>query len=139
MLEWFYTNETLLWWMFFISIVLFVVTLITVPIVLIRLPEDYFSFPERHRIHWKHPNRLLRIALLIIKNLAGIILILLGLAMLVLPGQGLLTIVIGLVLLNFPGKYKLERWLTSRPAVLRSINWIRVKAGKAELLDKPVK
>ncbi len=139
MLEWVYSNETLLWWLFLFSMVSFVVTLVTVPVVLIRLPEDYFLYPERHPIYPRHQNRLLRIILLMIKNVAGIIFLLIGIALLVLPGQGLLTILIGLALINFPGKYKLERWLISRPAVLKSINWIRVKAGKTRLLDKPVK
>lgn len=119
--------------MFFASIVAFVVTLITVPVILIRLPEDYFSFPQRHRIEPENHNGLLRVLLIGFKNLTGLIFILLGIAMLVLPGQGLLTILIGAALLNFPGKYKLERWLISRPAVLRSINWIRTRAGKSEL------
>ena len=136
MLDWVYSNETLLWWLFLFSMV---VTLVTVPVVLIRLPEDYFLYPERHPIYPRHQNRLLRIILLMIKNVAGIIFLLIGIALLVLPGQGLLTILIGLALINFPGKYKLERWLISRPAVLKSINWIRVKAGKTRLLDKPVK
>ncbi len=136
MLDWFYNNETLLWWLFFFSIASFLITLITVPIVLIRLPKDYFSFPERHRIRWKNQNQFLQIILFIAKNLLGLLLVLLGIAMLVLPGQGLLTIIIGLILLEFPGKYKLERWLINRRSILQSINWIRVKAGKEELLDK---
>lgn len=139
MLDWIYNNETLLWWLFLFSIVSFVVTLVTVPIVLIRLPDNYFNFPERHPIYSKHRNHALRVILLVVKNVAGVIFVLIGIALLVLPGQGLLTILIGLALLDFPGKYKLERWLISRPAVLQSINWIRVKAGKAQLLDKPVK
>ena len=135
MFDWIYNNETLLWWLFFFSITSFIVTLIAVPFVLIRLPEDYFSFPERHRTRWKSRNQLLHIALIVIKNLLGLVLVMLGIAMLVLPGQGLLTIIIGLILMDFPGKYRLERWAITRPAVLQSINWIRVKAGKPELFD----
>ena len=56
-----------------------------------------------------------------------------GIAMLVLPGQGLLTIVVGIVLLNFPGKYRLERWLATRSPVWRSLNWLRRRAGRPEL------
>ncbi len=134
MLDWFYNNETLVWWLLAFSIFSFLATLIVVPFVLVRLPEDYFSFPLRHRIRWKNQNPFLRIALLIVKNLLGLIFILLGILMLVLPGQGLLTIVIGLVLLEFPGKYKVERWLVSRQTVLKVINWIRTKAGKKAFL-----
>lgn len=133
MLDWFYANETLLWWMFIVSILAFVVTLITVPVILIRLPEDYFCFRQRHPFYTKNQNQLLRLVLIIFKNIFGIIFVLLGIAMLVLPGQGLLTILIGVALLDFPGKYKLERWFISRPAVLRSINWIRARAGKREM------
>ena len=50
--------------------------------------------------------------------------------MLILPGQGILTILIGLFLMNFPGKFKLERKLIAMPKVLKSLNWIRTKAGK---------
>ncbi len=134
MLEWIYNNETLSWWLLAISVFSFMATLVAVPIVLVRLPEDYFSFTNRHRMIWRNPNTCLRVLLFLIKNLSGVIFILLGILMLVLPGQGLLTILIGLVLLEFPGKYRLERWVVNQPVVLRSINWVRLKAGKAKLI-----
>ena len=76
---------------------------------------------------------MLRIVLLLGKNILGCILIVMGLAMLVLPGQGLLTILIGTLLLDFPGKFKFERWLISRKPILRTSNWLRKKAHKAPL------
>jgi len=133
MLDWFNNNEALTWWLVVFSGFSFLATLIAVPIILIRLPHDYFSFPHRHRIPWQRRNRFLRIPLFIIKNFLGVVFILLGILMLVLPGQGLLTIVVGLVLLEFPGKYNFERWAVNRPPLLRAINWIRAKAGKGEL------
>lgn len=133
MLDWFYNNEALTWWLVVFSGFSFLATLIAVPIILIRLPQDYFSFPHRHRIPWQSRNRFLRVPLLVIKNLLGVLFILLGILMLVLPGQGLLTIVIGLVLLEFPGKYNFERWAVNRPPVLHAINWIRTKSGKVEM------
>lgn len=134
MLDWFYNNEFLAWWLLIFSVFSFLATLVAVPVILIRLPEDYFSFPHRHRVRWKNRNRFLRLALFIVKNLLGVIFILFGILMLVLPGQGLLTMVIGLVLLEFPGKYKVERWVINRPPILHAINWIRAKAGKNALL-----
>lgn len=134
MFEWFYNNETLAWWLLAISLTSFLTTLIAVPIILVRIPQDYFSFQNRHRIPWRNRNRFWRLPLLLAKNLSGVIFIVLGVLMLVLPGQGLLTILIGLVLLDFPGKYRVERWVVNQPVVLRSINWVRVKAGKAELV-----
>ena len=80
----------------------------------------------------RHP--VLHILILAIKNLVGALLIFSGILMLVLPGQGLLTIIIGLILKEFPGKYSIERWLVNRHSVLLAINWIRVKAGKPELV-----
>ncbi len=67
------------------------------------------------------------------KNALGYLFVLMGIAMLVLPGQGILTIMIGVTLLDFPGKYRLERWLVSRRPVLRSINWLRRCAGREPL------
>jgi len=134
MFEWIYNNETLAWWLLAISLVSFVATLITVPIILVRLPEDYFSHRNRHRMRWRNLNPPQWLLIILVKNLIGTIFIILGILMLVLPGQGLLTILIGLVLLEFPGKYRLERWVVNQPVVLRSINWVRLKAGKAKLI-----
>lgn len=44
-----------------------------------------------------------------LRNVLGAILLVAGIAMLVLPGQGVPTILISLGLMNFPGKYRLER------------------------------
>jgi hypothetical protein len=60
-------------------------------------------------------------------------LILAGIAMLVLPGQGTVTILIGLALTNFPGKYALERRIASQPAVRATLNKIRGLAGCSPL------
>ena len=68
-----------------------------------------------------------------IKNIIGYALILGGLLMLVLPGQGLFTIFIGLILSNYPGKYKLERKLISIPSILKMVNWLRRKSNKPPL------
>jgi len=53
--------------------------------------------------------------------------------MIVTPGQGLLTILIGVTLLDFKGKHELERKLVRQPSVLRAVNWLRAKAGRAPL------
>jgi hypothetical protein len=68
-----------------------------------------------------------------IKNIIGYALILGGLLMLVLPGQGLFTIFIGLILSNYPGKYKLERKLISIPSIFKMVNWLRDKSNKPPL------
>ena len=65
-----------------------------------------------------------------VKILIGIGLLVCGIIMLVLPGQGLITMLIGLSLIPFPGKNKLEDNLLSRQSVRSSLNWIRAKANK---------
>jgi hypothetical protein len=66
----------------------------------------------------------------IAKIIFGVCLFVLGLLMLILPGQGLITMLIGLSLFPFPGKDKLEQNLLSRKLVRSSLNWIRIKANK---------
>lgn len=66
----------------------------------------------------------------IAKIFVGVFLLMCGVVMLVLPGQGLITIVIGLSLIPFPGKNKIEKYLLSQKSVRSSLNWIRIKANK---------
>ena len=136
LVEWFQANNTILWWLGGVSLVTFVGTLFMVPIMVIRIPFDYFSHPERQTTLVFRYGVVLGMALLVLKNLLGAVLLIAGIAMLVLPGQGLLTIFVSLTLLNFPGKYRLERWVISKRAVFRSINWIRKRRGHRPLQAK---
>ena len=133
-LDWISNNETTLFILGFVSVITFVGTLILVPVLVMRLPRDYFAHPDRQRHAWLKLHPLLRVFILIGKNLLGVILLIAGVFMLVLPGQGILTILIGLTLINFPGKFIFERWLVTRPAVLKSVNWLRWRAGREHLL-----
>ena len=128
-------NQTLLWWMGVGSVLMFIATLIIVPILIIQMPADYFAPQGQHKrqsFGTRHP--IIQLVLILIKNGLGVVLILAGLAMLLLPGQGILTLLIGLSLLDFPGKYDLERRIVQQPAVHRSINWIRLKANRPVLV-----
>ena len=117
-----------------ISIAMFVLSLLIVPIVVVRIPEDYFSDQRRHKSRWARFHPVLRYTLVGLKNLAGLVLLLMGILMLVLPGQGLLTIFFGVALMDFPGKFAIERRFISYPKILNSINWIRKKANRKPLL-----
>jgi len=119
--------------LFLLSIVSFVASVIAVPWILIRLPRDYFceSYP---RTWLKDHHPVLRLIALVLKNLVGWILLLGGLAMLVLPGQGLLTMLIGVSLMDFPGKRAIERKLVSRPLILQAINRVRQRFDRPPLL-----
>ena len=135
MLNWITIDETTIWYLAAFSIISFIATLLLVPVLVIRIPEDYFAETKRHRWEpWAHEHPLIRWSLLIAKNSLGYIIIILGIAMLVLPGQGILTILIGIMFINFPGKYRLERWVVMRAPVLNTINKLRQRAGRAPLI-----
>jgi len=133
MLDFFYLHEVAILWLTGLSIVTFIGTLIIIPLLVIRIPSDYFSHDKRHRSPWAAHHPFVRGALLFTKNLAGYVFVFAGILMLVLPGQGLLTIFIGIMLLDFPGKYRFERWLVTRRPVLKSINWLRKRAKRTPL------
>jgi archaellum biogenesis protein FlaJ (TadC family) len=115
------------------SLALLLASVVIFPLVVAYLPRDYFVRDRRDPTRRIRRRPLLWVVLTVLKNLTGLVLILAGLAMLVLPGQGILTILMGLALTNFPGKYRLERWLVRRPAVGRGLNRIRRVAGKDRL------
>jgi uncharacterized membrane protein SpoIIM required for sporulation len=134
MIEWIKGHEAFLLWMTLVSIITFIVTLVAVPWLILRIPSDYFSNRRRIRKLWADHHPAVRALLLTAKNLLGYLLILAGAIMLAIPGQGMLTILIGIIFIDLPGKYRLERWAVTRPAVLRSINWLRKRARKAPLV-----
>jgi hypothetical protein len=116
-----------------LSALTFIGSLLALPLLVARLPVDYFSDPRRHRNPLRQQFPLAYFALRGVKNLLGWVLILSGLLMLILPGQGLLTIIIGLLLSDFPGKFALERRLASTPRILSAINWLRRRGGHPPL------
>jgi len=122
--------ETVLWWASGLSLLGLVGTVMAVPWVLARLPQDYFN--QAHREVWRHSSDEPWYALLLgaVKNVLGALLVLLGVIMIVTPGQGLLTLLVGLLLMNFPGKYQLERRLVCRPGVMAALDWLRKRKGE---------
>lgn len=134
MIDWINRNEVFLLWMTLVSIITFIATLVAVPWLIVRIPCNYFSSRRRIRKLWADEHPAVRALLMTVKNLLGYLLISAGVIMLVIPGQGMLTILIGIIFIDLPGKYRLERWAVTRPAVLRSINWLRKRARKAPLV-----
>lgn len=126
-------NEQLIAILIGVSVVTFVGTLIAVPWLLVRLPSDYFVRTAREPTMFARAHPVVRLVLIVLKNLLGGVFIAGGIAMLVLPGQGILSILIGLSLIDFPGKFWLERKLVQRGAVHRTINWLRRKGGKGPI------
>jgi hypothetical protein len=123
-------HQVAIYWLTAFSILVFACSLLAAPIIALSIPADYFLHGRRPTM-WR-PGRvpLVGLAIRLLKNAAAILLIVGGVVMLVLPGQGLLTIAMGVLLLDFPGKYWVERWFLSRRPVLESVNWLRRRAGR---------
>ena len=79
---------------------------------------------------------LVRWSAVILKNVFGFILILLGVVLSLpgVPGQGILTILLGLIMLDIPGKRPLEAKIIKRPSVLSAVNRLRRRYNKPPLI-----
>ena len=118
------------------SVISFIGSLIAIPLILVRLPADYFD--TRTPRHWmKDHHPVLRLVGLVVKNVVGVVLLLAGFAMIFLPGQGLLTMLIGVSLLDFPRKRELEARMVGQPTLMGVINSMRRKLGKPPLTLAP--
>ena len=135
-IQWFANHPEVLIGMGISSIFIFLISILGISWFIAQIPEDYFLRSKRQPSKWREQKPVLRFVVMFGKNLIGLSLIIGGLLMLVLPGQGLLTIVTGLLLVNYPGKYKLEQKLSSMPSIFRALNWIRLKANKPPLQKK---
>ena len=133
MSSWIREHQTLLYWLAAATLPLIAATVVLVPAVLVRIPADYFAQERRPPSRWSGAHPLARLGLAIGRNVLGYLLLLSGIAMLVLPGQGLLTLVLGFLMLDFPGKYRFEKWLFSRRRIHDSINWLRRRSGREPL------
>jgi hypothetical protein len=133
LLDWIEANTVALGWLSVASAIMFVGSLVAIPWLVVQIPADYFIH-RRHLVdRWQPRHPALRLSLLVAKNVCGIALILAGIAMLFLPGQGVLTIALGLMFMDFPGKFALEQRLMRQHQILDAMNWIRVKAGHPPL------
>lgn len=127
-------HKEAMWWIAALSAVIFVGSLILVPWLAVRIPEDYFAKRRRPRTPFADTHPFLRWIGLILKNILGVVLVIAGIAMLILPGQGLLTVAIGILLMDFPGKHRMEKRIIRVGPVLKSINWLRNRANVQPLV-----
>lgn len=128
LIDWF-KNPSVEWGLAIFSVLAICASVVLVPRFLASLPPDYL----RGEGHSPPASPLLRIA----RNLLGVVLVLLGVAMLLLPGQGVLTLLVGLLLVDFPGKHQLVTRLLSRPKVLSIVNKLRAHKHAAPLEPAP--
>ncbi len=125
--------QPLLGWLAVLSLFTFVLSLVLIPWVVGKLAQDCF-LKIYHNDKSATPASFASVIMLILRNILGLLLVMAGIAMLFLPGQGLLTIVLGALLLSFPGKHKLMNDLVRQPKIQHSLDWIRKKSGKEPFL-----
>ena len=116
LIDWF-ENPAVKWGLGIFSVLAVVASIVFVPRFLASLPVDYLQAKG----HEPPKSPLKRVA----RNVLGVVLVLIGIAMLLLPGQGVLTLLAGLLLVDFPGKHRLVTRLLSRPKVLGVVNKLR--------------
>ncbi|HLA95455.1 MAG TPA: hypothetical protein VK612_07020 [Pyrinomonadaceae bacterium] len=106
-----------------------------IAIVMVKIPPNYFSSHYK-RDFLPDSSWLVRWSAVILKNIFGVILIILGILLSLpgVPGQGILTILLGLIMLDIPGKRPLEARIIKRPTVLAAINKLRDRYGKDPLV-----
>src|SRR5262245_66489422 len=117
-----------------IFLVSFFANLGIVSFILVKLPADHFSKSRKTKF-WSGPHPLLHAAGIVSKNIAGVLLVALGIVLSLpgVPGQGLLTVLLGVMLLDFPGRTTLEQKLLSKPSIVNAINRLRGRFGKPPL------
>jgi uncharacterized membrane protein YbaN (DUF454 family) len=65
----------------------------------------------------------------VVRSIIGVTLVLVGIALLFLPGPGVVLILLGVVLAEIPGRTRLLRWLIERKGVRAHINSYRHRHG----------
>lgn len=98
----------------------FLVGLVVLRILIVRLPSNWFVREEPTR---SRASRTVR-------RIAGALLVLVGIALLVLPGPGMLIVVIGVALFDSPRKKQLLGKLLTRPAIGDALDRARARANQ---------
>lgn len=111
------------WWpqLLLASLTMAVLSVLLIPLLLVQLPADHFVAHPRSKP--RHP--LLMASIWLLRNLLAVLLLVAGILMLFLPGQGLLTMLLAVAFADLPGKQHVERALLRRPLIFQGANWIR--------------
>ena len=115
------------------SIAMSIAGVAAVPWMVCRMPADWFS---RAPQHWTERLRAAPVAT-VARNALGLALVLLGIALLFLPGQGVLTIMLGVVLTDLPLRDHGLRWVASRPRLAAQMQRWRSKARVPKFTGLP--
>jgi len=123
-------HDELIIWVSTISFLTFVVTLAAIPIIIVRLPADYFIKDKNLARRFCQDKPVLRIIIVAFKNIFGIVFLIMGFLMLFIPGQGILTMLIGYSMLDFVNMRGPVYKIVQKPSIYEFINRIRDKNEK---------
>jgi len=129
---------SLTWGSLLLGVGLFLVSLLVsfaaIGVVMVKIPANYFSTHYKKDFLPGSP-WLVRWSAVILKNVLGLVLIILGILLSLpgVPGQGILTILLGLIMIDIPGKRPIEAKIIQRPTVLAAVNKLRAKYDKPPL------
>ena len=119
-------RQFLTWFAIVTTVLIWALIIFGTPVVIRRLPADFFSNAEHLRPRGRDGRPWPWFILLhLLKNLAGVALVLLGTVGL----QGVLVVMMGLAIMDIPKKAEAIRWLAKIPFVWRLMSRIRAKAG----------
>ena len=123
--NWIIENYKLIQLIGFVSLALFLLSIFLLRYVILKLPEDYFlrlkSIPQNQAKSFKG------VVSKALKNLFGILLVICGVILLFIPGQGLVTIVMGLCLSDLPFLKKWKEKFIFSNKIKIALNWLRSK------------
>lgn len=120
--------------LFWSSVAISAICALALPVVVVRIPADYFARRRKSEAASPRPGGGWRLLALIVRNALAALFLLAGLFMLFTPGQGVLMLLAGLWLASFPGKRAFELRLIRAPGVAKTINFLRKRAGKPALI-----
>jgi hypothetical protein len=127
--HWIKTHALLVFGVGIFSLALLAFSVFMLPVLIVNLPADYFKNGRKPgRPGWMHP--AVYVCYVIVKNILGVILVLLGIIMLALPGQGIVTILLGLMIIDFPGERRLLKYILHKTRAFKAMNWLRRKRNK---------
>ena len=111
------------------------ISFVSIGLVIVKIPTNYFS-SHYQQDFLPNSSWFVRWGAVILKNIFGVLLIILGLILSLpgVPGQGLLTILLGLIMIDIPGKRPIEARIIKRPTILAAANKLRARYKKDPLL-----
>jgi len=120
-------------WGLVVGAAMFFGSAIVLLVVIVLLPVDFLNRTGPPLAKLRARSVFAWAAVLALKNLIALTLVILGIIMLVAPGQGLLSLLVGVLFSDVPGKRRLIRRLMETRGIFKLMNKIRAKANRPPL------